>query len=453
MLFLMKACYLLIFLDFISPNVRLERSVDDWQLAGTKFCRGLPMWTELRSALICSVFLGVGLLASADADAASKAKEKSKKPTVSAQKKVKPTASAGKASAKTTSKTTNKTASKAKSEQKSSPKVAKKQAERQKLVGNKPAQKQLARKSAKSEQLARKTPESKQASKKHTKAKQVAQKQLARKQIIETWVDGRLDVQSESALVVSQDGGETLFQKNANVVAPIASITKLMTAMVILDGAPNLQAPITVSDSDVDYLRGSRSRLPVGTSVPRETALLLALMSSENRAANALARHYPGGLSRFIAAMNEKARALGMKNTHFDDPTGLASSNVSTARDLAKMVSAAYRYPLIREFTTTPDANIDVDGRELAYHNTNPLVKNTDWEVGLSKTGYIQEAGKCLVMQARVADQPVVIVLLDSAGKMTRVVDAKRIKRWMEGAQASARQGARASLTLAVDRG
>ena len=423
------------------------------------------MWTKLRSALICSVFLGVALLASADADAASKAKEKSKKPTVSTQKKVtvseqkkvKPTASAGKASAKTTSKTTNKatnkTASKAKSEQKSSPKVAKKQAERQKLVANKPAQKQLARKSAKSEQLARKTPASKQASKKHTKAKQVAQKQLARKQIIETWVDGRLDVQSESALVVSQDGGETLFQKNANVVAPIASITKLMTAMVILDGAPNLQAPITVSDSDVDYLRGSRSRLPVGTSVPRETALLLALMSSENRAANALARHYPGGLSRFIAAMNEKARALGMKNTHFDDPTGLASSNVSTARDLAKMVSAAYRYPLIREFTTTPDANIDVDGRELAYHNTNPLVKNTDWEVGLSKTGYIQEAGKCLVMQARVADQPVVIVLLDSAGKMTRVVDAKRIKRWMEGAQASARQGARASLTLAVDRG
>ncbi len=252
------------------------------------------------------------------------------------------------------------------------------------------------------------------------------------------WQETRkLAVQSGAALVIEQSGGDALFQKNANVVAPIASITKLMTAMVVLDSSPNLQAPITISDDDVDYLRGSRSRLHVGSVMMRESALLLALMSSENRAANALARYYPGGMLAFIAAMNVKAQALGMKDTHFDDPTGLTSNNVSTAHDLAKMVVAAYRYPLIREFTTTSDSTVGIGGRELAYHNTNPLVKSAAWDVGLSKTGYIHEAGKCLVMQARVADKPVVIVLLDSAGKLTRVGDANRIKRWMESTQAS----------------
>ena len=240
-----------------------------------------------------------------------------------------------------------------------------------------------------------------------------------------------LAVQSGSALVVEQGVGP-LFQKNADVVVPIASITKLMTAMVVLDGMPDLKASVTIADEDVDYLRGSRSRLHVGTAMSRETALLLALMSSENRAAHALARHYPGGLHAFIAAMNAKAQSLGMRDTRFEDPTGLTSNNVSTAYDLAKMVSAAYSYPLIREFSTTPEASVDVSGRQQEFHNTNPLVKNADWQVGLSKTGYIQEAGKCLVMQARVAEKPVVIVLLDSAGKLTRVGDANRIKRWME---------------------
>ena len=262
-------------------------------------------------------------------------------------------------------------------------------------------------------------------------------------QLLET---GRLAVQSGAALVIDQRGGEALFEKNANVVAPIASITKLMTAMVILDSSPNLQGQITVTDDDVDYLRGSRSRLQVGSVLSRETSLLLALMSSENRAANALARHYPGGMPAFLAAMNIKAQALGMRDTRFEDPTGLTSSNVSTANDLAKMVTAAYRYPLIREFTTTSEATVDISGRELAYHNTNPLVSSNAWDVGLSKTGYIHEAGKCLVMQARVADKPVVIVLLDSSGKQTRVGDANRIKRWMENSLASGKPATHAKL-------
>lgn len=246
-----------------------------------------------------------------------------------------------------------------------------------------------------------------------------------------------LAVRSGSALVIDQDGGEALYEKNASLVVPIASITKVMTAMVVLDSMPNLQAPITITDEDVDYLKGSRSRLQVGAVITREMALLLALMSSENRAANALARHYPGGMAAFLAAMNRKAASLGMNRTHFADPTGLTSNNVSTAHDLARMVTAAYRYPLIREFSTTPGTTAEVKGRELEYRNTNQLVKSPTWEIGLSKTGYIQEAGKCLVMQARVADRPVVIVLLDSSGRQTRIGDANRIKRWMESASAS----------------
>lgn len=256
---------------------------------------------------------------------------------------------------------------------------------------------------------------------------------------------GVLAVQSGSALVVEQAGGDAIYQKNAAQVVPIASITKLMTAMVVLDGSPALQAPITISDDDVDYLRGSRSRLHVGSVLSRESALLLALMSSENRAANALARHYPGGMPAFVAAMNIKAQALGMRDTRFEDPTGLTSNNVSTANDLAKMVVAAHKYPLIREFSTTPEATVEVGGREMAYRNTNPLVRSASWDVGLSKTGYISEAGKCLVMQARVADKPVVIVLLDSAGKLTRVGDANRIKRWMENTHASSRSSIHAT--------
>ncbi|MBP7204385.1 MAG: D-alanyl-D-alanine endopeptidase [Propionivibrio sp.] len=264
---------------------------------------------------------------------------------------------------------------------------------------------------------------------------------------------GALAVQSGSALVVDQFGGEALFQKNAGQIVPIASITKLMTAMVVLDGSPALQEPVRITDEDVDYLRGSRSRLHVGSVLSRESALLLALMSSENRAANALARHYPGGMPAFLAAMNIKAQALGMRDTHFEDPTGLTSNNVSTANDLAKMVAAAYKYPLIREFSTTAEATVDVGAREMAYRNTNPLVRSAAWDVGLSKTGYISEAGKCLVMQARVADKPVVIVLLDSAGKLTRVGDANRIKRWMESTHASRKDVIHAAANTSGERG
>lgn len=233
-------------------------------------------------------------------------------------------------------------------------------------------------------------------------------------------------------------GSEPIYQKNAEAVVPIASITKLMTAMVVLDSVPGLQETIHISDEDVDYLRGSRSRLRVGAELTREDALLISLMSSENRASHALARHYPGGMPAFIAAMNRKAVDLGMFDTRFEDPTGLSSNNVSTAKDLARMVSAAHRYPLIREFSTSSDARIEVSGRPMEYRNTNQLVKSNSWDIGVSKTGFIHEAGKCLVMQARVADKPVVIVLLDSAGKLTRIGDANRIKRWMESTQVSA---------------
>lgn len=245
---------------------------------------------------------------------------------------------------------------------------------------------------------------------------------------------GRLALYSASALVIDQSNGQVMLEKHPDAVVPIASISKLMTAMVVLDAKPDLHELITIGDEDVDGLKGTRSRLPVGTTMTREAAMLLALMSSENRAANALGRHYPGGMNAFVQAMNQKAHALGMYNSRFEEPTGLSSNNVSTAHDLARMVAAAARYPEIRQFSTTAEAKVELNGRIREFHNTNALVRSDNWEIGVSKTGYISEAGRCLVMQARVADKPVVIVLLDSVGKMTRVGDANRIKRWMESA-------------------
>lgn len=244
----------------------------------------------------------------------------------------------------------------------------------------------------------------------------------------------RLALYSASALVIDQVTGQPLLDKNSHEVVPIASISKLMTAMVVLDAKLDLNEVISVGDEDVDGLKGTRSRLPVGTTMTRETAMLLALMSSENRAAHTLGRHYPGGLYAFVAAMNRKAQALGMHSSRFEEPTGLSSNNVASARDLAKMVAAAARYPEIRQFSTTAEARLEINGHIRDFGNTNALVRSDNWEIGLSKTGYISEAGRCLVMQARVADKPVVIVLLDSVGKMTRVGDANRIKRWMESA-------------------
>jgi serine-type D-Ala-D-Ala endopeptidase (penicillin-binding protein 7) len=249
--------------------------------------------------------------------------------------------------------------------------------------------------------------------------------------------DGHLALGSSSALVLDLESGHPLYEKNSNVVVPIASISKLMTAMVILDARQDMNEVISIDDADVDYLKGTRSRLRVGVTMTRDTAMLLALMSSENRAAHALARNYPGGLSAFMVAMNRKARQLGMASSSFEEPTGLSSNNVSTAHDLALMVRAAYNYPKIRECSTTADAQVDLGGHISQFNNTNALIKNAQWEIGLSKTGYISEAGRCLVMQAKVADKPVAIVLLDSSGKMTRVGDANRIKRWMERADAT----------------
>jgi D-alanyl-D-alanine endopeptidase (penicillin-binding protein 7) len=235
-------------------------------------------------------------------------------------------------------------------------------------------------------------------------------------------------------LVINQLTGETIFAKNTNQTTPIASVTKLMTAMVMLDAHLPMDDLLLIADEDVDYLKGTRSRLSVGTSLTRGELLQLALMSSENRAASALGRNHPGGSSAFIAAMNHKAETLGMKSTHFYDATGLDSGNVSTAEDLVKMVNAAYNYPEIRQVTTTASQKITLYGRQnpINFVNTNSLVRGGDWVIGLSKTGFINEAGRCLVMQAEISGQSMIIVLLDSAGKQSRIGDANRIRKWIE---------------------
>jgi serine-type D-Ala-D-Ala endopeptidase (penicillin-binding protein 7) len=241
------------------------------------------------------------------------------------------------------------------------------------------------------------------------------------------------ELKSSAALVIDQDEGRPLFAKNVDNVVPIASITKLMTAMVVIDAGLPLTEHIAISEADKDLLKGTRSRLRIGTVLTRGELLQLALMASENRAAEALSRVFPGGTSAFVAAMNQKAVELGMWRTRFVDGTGLSSDNVSTAQDLTKMVAAAYRYPLIRDFTTDTGLTVRLaNGQSMNYRNSNRLVNNREWQIGLSKTGYISEAGRCLVMQAKIAGKPVIIVLLDSWGKLTRIADANRIKRWME---------------------
>lgn len=246
--------------------------------------------------------------------------------------------------------------------------------------------------------------------------------------------DGKLpQLDSNIALIFDEKTQKLLYQKNAQMVAPIASITKLMTAMVVLDAKLPMNKRVSVETADMDVLKGTHSRLSVGMTFQRGELLKLALMSSENRAAHALARTYPGGRKAAIAAMNAKAKELGMTNTYFRDPTGLNSDNVSTARDLVKMVAAARRYGTIRQYTTTSSHAVNAKaGKELMFNNTNPLVRSDAWDIGVSKTGYISEAGRCLVMEARINKRPVIIVLLDSQGKSARIDDAKRIKKWME---------------------
>lgn len=239
---------------------------------------------------------------------------------------------------------------------------------------------------------------------------------------------------SSKVLVVNQNTGEVKYAKNTNTPSPIASITKLMTAMVVLDSQQSLDEIIYISDEDIDTIKGTRSRLPVGTSLSRADMLQLALMSSENRAAYALASNYPGGRSAFVKAMNTKALSLGLMNTRFAEPTGLMHQNMSTAEDLYQLVSAAHQYPAIRQATTTTSYDIYLDGREkpIAFRNTNSLVRGGEWEIGLSKTGFINEAGRCLVMQAVLAGEPMIIVLLDAAGTNKRTGDANRVRKWIE---------------------
>ena len=248
-------------------------------------------------------------------------------------------------------------------------------------------------------------------------------------------------LRSAVALVQDANSGETLIAKNQGVILPIASITKLMTAMVILDAGVNLDQRVAISGDDYDYVKGTRSRLRPGTVLTRDELLLLALMSSENRAAASLARTYPGGTAVFVAAMNAKAAALGMNDTRFVDATGLSSANVSSARDLARLVGAAHEYPLIRQYSTRESASVQSLGRKLDYRNTNGLVRNAKWDIDLQKTGYISEAGRCLVMRVRMASREVVVVLLDSWGKFSRVGDANRIKKWLEANAAKGPRG------------
>ncbi|WOB10568.1 D-alanyl-D-alanine endopeptidase [Piscinibacter gummiphilus] len=240
-----------------------------------------------------------------------------------------------------------------------------------------------------------------------------------------------LDLKSSVALVMDQDTNEVLFSKNPQAVLPIASLTKLMTALVVTEAKLPLDEVLTISQDDVDTEKGSRSRLTVGTQLTRGEMMHLALMSSENRAAHALGRHYPGGLDAFVAAMNRKAIELGMPATRYVEPTGLSSRNQSSARDLATLVKAAHHYPLIRELSTSPEHQVAVGHRNLQFRNTNGLVRDPDWNIGLQKTGYISEAGRCLVMQAQMAGRQLIMVFLDSAGKYSRIGDAERVRKWV----------------------
>ena len=241
-----------------------------------------------------------------------------------------------------------------------------------------------------------------------------------------------LDLKSSVALVLDQDTHEVLLSKNEQAVLPIASLTKLMTGLLVLEAGLPLDEPITITAADVDTEKGSRSRLTVGTELSRGELLHLALMSSENRAAHALGRTYPGGLDRFVTQMNARAARLGMSDTRYAEPTGLSSANRSSAQDLALLVAAASRNRLLRQLSTSPGHEVAVGSRLLQFNNTNGLVHNPDWDIGLQKTGYISEAGRCLVMQTRVAGRKLIMVFLDSSGKYSRIGDAERVRRWVE---------------------
>ena len=241
-----------------------------------------------------------------------------------------------------------------------------------------------------------------------------------------------LKVRSLKAIVVNQNTGEVIYQKNADKKASIASLTKLMTAMIVLDSGLDLSKEITITKADIDRVKRTTSRLPIGSKLSRYELLKASLISSDNRAAFALSRSYPSGREGFINAMNVKAIQLDMQKSQFSDPTGLDKRNISTAKDLLKLVRAAYQYSVIRDLTTTPSDNIRIGKKRnsIGFNNTNPLVRK-GWDIGLSKTGFIRESGRCLVLQTIINEEPIIIVLLNSYGKLTRFADVKRIKNWM----------------------
>ncbi|HJV00925.1 MAG TPA: D-alanyl-D-alanine endopeptidase [Burkholderiaceae bacterium] len=240
------------------------------------------------------------------------------------------------------------------------------------------------------------------------------------------------DLKSNVALVLDQNNDEVLFEKNSNVALPIASITKLMTGLVVVEAHQDMDEVLTVTEDDVDRVKFSSSRLKVGSQLTRANMLHIALMSSENRAASALGRNYPGGRTAFVEAMNAKARELGMLDTHYVDSNGLSKMNVASARDLARLAMAAYQQPLLRQYSTDPKAIVEASGHPMQFGNTNHLVANPSWEIGLQKTGFINEAGRCLLMQAVIEGRAVIMVFLDSKGKQSRTADAGRMRKWLE---------------------
>lgn len=241
-----------------------------------------------------------------------------------------------------------------------------------------------------------------------------------------------LMLKSSAVLILDEQTGEVLYERNTEASLPIASITKLMTAIVTLEAGLPLDEVISITEDDLDTIKGTGSRLRVGTDLTRDELLRLALMASENRAASALSGAYPGGRKAFVQAMNAKARQLGMHGTHYVEATGLSSENVSSAQDLAKLVRVAHTYPLIREYSTLPTHQVMIGGRRSTFSNTNGLVRGGNWDIALQKTGYISEAGRCLVMQTKLGARSVIMVLLDSMGKYTRIADANRIRQWLD---------------------
>jgi D-alanyl-D-alanine endopeptidase (penicillin-binding protein 7) len=377
--------------------------------------RGIVRIRKLVLVAAVAAWVSAGLLPTAVSAATSPAKVAKTQKSASAKAPIKRAAASAKTTTRkaTTAKTTNK---KALLTKKSSSRV-----KVQMASGKKPTARQLA-----AQNQARKNA-------KVAVVRVVAPARLSMgEQLGLRGSDDRLDLNSSVALVIDQETNEVLFSKNDAAVLPIASLTKLMTGLVIADANLDLNEPITITQDDVDTYKGSRSRLSVGSTLSRGEMMHLALMSSENRAANALGRTYPGGLSEFVRLMNSKAKQLGMTDTRYVEPTGLSSLNQSSARDLATLVSVAHDRPILRSLSTSPGHEVELGRRTLHYNNSNRLIKNPDWDIGLQKTGYISEAGRCLVMQAKVAGRQLIMVFLDSAGKLSRLQDAERVRRWVE---------------------